>query len=103
MIKLLQTHKQDIGKLCQTHHVKSLSVFGSAARESDYHENSDLDFMVEFQDLDPITYKNAYFGLLFGLEDLTQKRVDLITKDTITNPYVHKTIEKHKETLYALT
>lgn len=48
MVELFHTHRNAIISLCQRYHVKELSVFGSAARESDFTSKSDVDFLVEF-------------------------------------------------------
>jgi uncharacterized protein len=56
--------------------IKSLALFGSYAR-GDERDESDIDFLVEFE---KPTFRN-YIGLLAELEDLFQKKVDLVCKD----------------------
>lgn len=101
MITLLQTHQHDIARLCQRYDVKRLSVFGSAARGEDFSQASDLDFIVEFESLEPVEHKNAYFGLLFALENLFERPIDLVVEGVVTNAYVRASIENHQEVLYA--
>lgn len=103
MVELLHTHKNAIISLCQRYHVKELSVFGSAARESDFTSKSDVDFLVEFDREKIRQPAKAYFGLLFGLEDLLQRDIDLAEAGTIKNPYVLKTVEKDRKLFYAAT
>lgn len=55
--------------------VKSLSLFGSAAR-GQATEASDLDFLVEFEG--PATF-SRYMGLKELLEGALQTRIDLVT------------------------
>jgi len=57
-----------------TYGVKSLGVFGSFVRE-EATEHSDLDILVEFEGAP--TFRN-YMGLKFFLEDLFERRVDLV-------------------------
>lgn len=57
--------------------VKSLSIFGSVAREEET-EESDLDFLVEFEGKP--TY-DQYMELKFFLEKILDKEVDLVTKE----------------------
>lgn len=102
MVELLQTHHNSIVSLCQRYHVKQLSVFGSAARETDFTSKSDVDFLVEFKELEPIAHKNAYFGLWFELEDLLKRPTDLVVAGSVQNPYILKTIEKDGASLYRL-
>ena len=58
--------------------VRSLSLFGSAVRE-EASEGSDLDFVVELEEL---TFDN-YMDLKFFLEDLFDCNVDLVIKEDI--------------------
>jgi len=54
--------------------VKSLALFGSAARDR-LNKRSDVDVLVQF---DQPTWAN-YIGLKFYLEDLLGRQVDLVT------------------------
>jgi uncharacterized protein len=59
--------------------VSSLALFGSVARD-EATENSDLDFLVEFEGA--ATF-DRYMNLKFFLEDLFNKPVDLVTKKSL--------------------
>lgn len=59
--------------------IKTLALFGSTAR-NEATAQSDLDFLVEF-DADPTL--NLYMNLKFFLEDLFEKKVDLVTKGSL--------------------
>ncbi len=58
--------------------VRELGIFGSFAR-NEQRPDSDVDVLVE---MDRHTF-DAYMGLLFFLEDLFGRKVDLVVKDTI--------------------
>jgi predicted nucleotidyltransferase len=58
--------------------VRTLSLFGSCAR-GDQTPESDLDFVVEFEQKS----FDAYMDLKFFLEDLFDKPVDLVLSDGI--------------------
>jgi uncharacterized protein len=58
--------------------VREIGLFGSFAR-NDQKESSDVDIVV---DLEEHTF-DAYMDLLFFLEDLFGRKVDLVMKDTI--------------------
>ena len=58
--------------------VRSLSLFGSCARGEETAQ-SDLDFVVEFERKS----FNAYMDLKFFLDDLFDRRVDLVLSDGI--------------------
>ncbi|MHC4386550.1 MAG: nucleotidyltransferase family protein [Planctomycetota bacterium] len=101
MIKLLQEHVQELTLLCQKHHVQRFEVFGSAATGQFDTQFSDLDFLVEFLPLVEGQYADAYFDLLFELQDLFGRDVDLVTVNSIKNPYFTQAINQQKELLYA--
>jgi len=95
----LESHSNEIRQLCARHHVRRLELFGSASRGEDKFL-SDFDFLVEYEELPPGTHADAYFGLLFGLEDLLGKKVDLVTVKSVTNPYFLKEIEPDRRVVY---
>lgn len=101
MIKLIEDRLNDIIALCKAHHVKSIALFGSAAKES-MHENSDIDFLVEFSDeIDVLEYADNYFSFLEQLENLMGKKIDLVSRKSLKNPVLIEEIERSKVDLYA--
>lgn len=84
ILRLLGEHADDFRRLG----VRELAVFGSAAAGT-AREDSDLDFLVAF---DEKTF-DAYMDLKIFLEDLFQRRVDLVLKDTV-KPRLKAAIEE---------
>jgi len=73
--KILKAHQVDLSQ----RGVKSLAVFGSFARgEATY--NSDIDVLVEF---DQPVGLFEFIRLRYYLEELTKRRVDLVTPDAL--------------------
>ena len=68
--------------------VKSLAVFGSAARNR-LRKRSDVDMLVQFNQP---TWAN-YIGLKFYLEDLLDRQVDLVTPKGL-KPAARPSVEK---------
>lgn len=68
--------------------VRELAVFGSFAR-ADALDDSDLDFLVDFEEK---TF-DAYMDLKFFLEDLFHRPVDLVLKDAV-KPKLRASIEE---------
>ncbi len=68
--------------------VKSLALFGSAARDK-IRKRSDVDVLVQF---DRSTWAN-YIGLKFYLEDLLEREVDLVTPKAL-KPAIKPSVEK---------
>jgi predicted nucleotidyltransferase len=101
MIALIEAKRPDVAALCRRHRVRRLSVFGSAVLGSFDPETSDLDFLVELETMSPVAYADAYFGLKEDLEKLFGRPVDLVTADSVVNPYLGASIAARSETVYA--
>jgi len=101
MHEFVAKHMSEIAALCRRHHVRRLDLFGSAATDDFDPDKSDLDFLVEFEDMRPTLYKDAYFGLFEALGDLFDRPVDLVTKRSMRNPYFIRSVTAGKQALYA--
>jgi predicted nucleotidyltransferase len=102
MSPLVEEKIDELKKLCEEYSVKCMEIFGSAASDADFDENrSDLDFLVEFQSLEENQYADAYFGLLFALQDLFDRPVDLVMTEAIRNPYFKTSVDRTRKVLYA--
>lgn len=76
--------------------VVSAYLFGSAVSNK-FNDKSDYDFLIKFKsDLDYETYANNYFNLMYALQDLLKRDVDLVAEETISNPYLAQTINQTK-------
>ena len=101
MVALVETKKAELARLCQRFGVVSLGLFGSAARGDFDDQSSDLDFVVEFAELSPDEHARSYFGLLKELERLFGRKVDLVEVSAVRNPYIRRTIEDSRVSVYA--
>lgn len=84
VISTIQKHRNTLHSMG----VKSLEIFGSTAR-GDARPDSDIDLLVEF--VQPASF-DRYMDLKFYLEDLTGKRVDLVTRSAL-KPRLRTSIE----------
>jgi predicted nucleotidyltransferase len=77
-------------------------LFGSAARGDDFDpETSDFDFLVAFDDtLDVLDRGENALDLMFDLDDLFGREVDLMTEQQLKNPYLIKSIDEDKVLIY---
>ncbi len=73
------------------HGVIWLGLFGSYVKDA-AHADSDIDLLVEFEELS----FDRYMGLRIFLEDLFQKKIDLVTADSV-KPRLRSRIEKEVE------
>jgi predicted nucleotidyltransferase len=101
MNAVLAPYQSAIEALCRQYHVRRLELFGSAATGRFRPDESDFDFLVEFEPVPPGTYSNRYFGLLEALESLFGRHVDLVASDTIENPYLRESIDESRVLIYA--
>ncbi|MCI5223512.1 MAG: nucleotidyltransferase, partial [Candidatus Electrothrix sp. AR4] len=51
---LTEQHREKLRSLCRRHKVKRLAVFGSVLR-TDFNRDSDIDFIVDIDDADPLS------------------------------------------------
>lgn len=74
-------------------------VFGSAATAS-FKDNSDIDFLVRFGNVEPLNYFNNYMDFKESLKALFQRTVDLIEIQTVKNPILKESIDQSKHIIY---
>ena len=101
MTNLIDQYRDQVKALCLRTGARRLDVFGSAVRSDFDPATSDLDFLVEFDDLPPVKYADAYFALKESLEALFGRPVDLITEASLENPYFRERVQAERQPLYA--
>jgi len=103
MIQLILDKKQDIERICTKYKVRSLSLTGSAVLGTWVPHNSDIDFIIEFEPLNPEEHADFYFGIIEELEKILEYPIDLIEMAAVSNPYLRKSFSSSQEPLYAIT
>lgn len=98
---LIEQHRDELTALCRRAQARRLDLFGSAARGDFDPTSSDFDFVVEFDDLPPARYAEAYFALKDGLEALLGRPVDLVTEPGLQNPYFRERVNAERCSVYA--
>jgi uncharacterized protein len=81
VLALLQEYQQELYRFG----VRRCGIFGSFARDTAIHDQSDVDILVAF-DPDQKTFDN-FIHLSFFLEDIFGRAVDLITIESLS-PYI---------------
>ena len=101
MNDLIHNKLSDIIAACKKHHVESIALFGSAAKDA-MHEDSDIDLLVEFSKyIDVLDYADSYFSLLDQLQEILKRKVDLVSNRSLKNPILKEEIYRSKVDLYA--
>jgi hypothetical protein len=101
VIEEIEERRGEIEMLCRRFRVGRLELFGSAASGKFDPKSSDLDFLVEFEELRANEYADAYFGLLEELKKLFGREVDLVVARSVKNPYLIESIQRSRMLLYA--
>ncbi len=97
---LLERHVDGIREICRAHHVKSLHAFGSVLCP-DFGPSSDVDFLVVFDRTQGMSAFLQFFKFKEQLEALLGREVDLVTYDSIRNPFFKHAVEETKLLVYA--
>lgn len=85
VIEILKAHETEIREF----NIERISIFGTVARDQETPQ-SDIDILIKFEG--PASY-DLYMDLKFYLEDLLDRRVDLVTEDALRSEikqYVEK-------------
>ena len=98
-MNLVDKNIDGIQDLCKKHKVRKLFAFGSVLT-SKFKKTSDIDLVVDFQDVDLYSYADNYFDLKDSLERLFKREVDLLEDKAIKNPYLRQSIESSKQLIY---
>ncbi len=101
MQPIITENREKIAELCRQHHVRTLSVFGSAVRDDFDPTRSDVDMIVEFANPDSVRFAPNFFSLQRSLASLLGHSVDLVIDGTLTNAIIARNAASQKEILYA--
>ncbi len=98
-MNLVEINIDKIRDLCSKHKVARLFVFGSVLTNR-FKSDSDVDFLVDFKDVDLYNYADNYFELKFSLENIFKRNIDLLEDKAIKNPYLRQSIDSSKQLIY---
>jgi predicted nucleotidyltransferase len=98
-MKVSDKKLNQLKKLCEQYNVRTFSAFGSVTRD-DFSDESDIDFVVDFDENDPFKYTELYFQLKDKLEKLFKRQIDLIEYRAIKNEYFRKELDETKVLIY---
>ncbi len=98
-MNLLDKYNSQLISLCEKYNVNELSVFGSILT-SEFNNNSDVDFVVDFKDVERNVYADNYFNFKKSLENLFKRKIDLLEKIALKNPYFIQVLNDTKKMVY---
>lgn len=98
-MKWLEKYRAEIETLCKTYKVKSLYAFGSVLTEN-FTDESDIDLIVDFLDMEVEDYADNYFDFKFALQGMFGRPVDLLEEGAINNPYFRENLNPQRRLVY---
>jgi len=90
---------KQIEAFCRLWKIKEFALFGSILRE-DFRSDSDIDVLVSFEADGGFTFDNRV-EMLDELAAIFGRKVDLVEKNTIRNPFRRHEILTTQEVVYA--
>lgn len=100
LLTLIKERHADFVKLCSSHKVEKLYAFGSSITQHFDPAKSDIDLVVKVDIDNPIDRGEALLSLWDSLEALFGRKVDLLTEESIRNPYLKASINRTKKLIY---
>lgn len=101
---MVEEKRGEVARLCEKYGVERLELFGSASRDGERFDpgESDLDFVVSFEQREPKDLFGRYFGLAEELETLFGRKVDLVSAGALAKDHVfEESISEERLTIYA--
>jgi len=96
---IITNNLPQIKSIYETHHVKESYVFGSAVTDK-FEEESDIDFVIDFEGVEEKEFANNYFSLVETLQTLLKRRVDFVTEKYLRNRIIIEEVNNTKEIIY---
>lgn len=100
LMTLIRERYSHFVDLCREHKVTRMYAFGLSITDGFDPESSDIDVVVSVDIDDPADRGEALLSLWDKLEVLFGRKVDLLTEDSIKNPYLKSNINRTKKLIY---
>ena len=97
---LIKEKYSEFVHLCRSHNVDKVYAFGSSITDHFDPIKSDIDIVVKINIVDPADRGEALLSFWDKIEALFQRKVDLLTDDSIKNPYLKSNINRTKKLIY---
>lgn len=97
---VVNSRLSEVKQLFKDNAIERAYIFGSVCTPA-FNDKSDIDFIIAFRkNISPFEVGDNYFKVLNGLREIFDRDIDLLTEDTLSNPYLIKVINKTKITVY---
>ena len=97
---IIKNRLSELNEICKSLDVRRLYVFGSLSTDNFDENKSDIDLIVELNEKDPIEKGEKLIILWDKFEELFGRKVDLLSRAQVRNPYLQKGIDATKQLIY---
>ena len=101
-MNIIEQNIDKVIELCLNHKVSELYIFGSALTDK-FKDSSDIDFLIQFGQIDILEYFDNYMNFKEKLEILLNRHIDIIENQAIKNPIFRKIVDRDKKLVYERT
>lgn len=98
-MNIVEKNRNNLIELCNQYKVRELYVFGSVITDK-FNKNSDIDLLVQFENIDILKYFDNYMDFKEKLENLLGRPVDLLENQAIRNPIFRMVVDRNKQLVY---
>jgi len=98
-VNIVEKNRNNLIELCNQYKVRELYVFGSVITDK-FNKNSDIDLLVQFENIDILKYFDNYMDFKEKLENLLGRPVDLLENQAIRNPIFRMVVDRNKQLVY---
>jgi len=95
----LNVNRERIEAFCRKWRIKEMAIFGSALRD-DFSPDSDVDVLVDLEPGHGLTLYD-WVDMIEELNDIFGRKVDLLAKGGLKNPFRRREILRTAEVVYA--
>ena len=100
MNNIILSNINEIGQFFRKHKIERAYAFGSVLKDN-FDDSSDIDLLIRFKPgIDPIEKGELWWGLHDTLRDFFNREIDIVTENSLKNPYFIKELEKTKKLIY---
>ena len=97
----IKKYRKGLINLCHSNKAVNRLYFFGSALSSNFNENtSDIDVLVEVADLPPEECGENLITLWDNLEILFNRKVDLLTENSLRNPFFKREVDQTKKLIY---
>lgn len=97
---IIDSDRETFDSLCYQNEVDQLYAFGSSISSNFNKSHSDIDLLAIVNSNDPLLKGEYLLSLWDSLENFFNRRVDLVTPESVKNPYLKKEIDSKKRLIY---